>query len=176
MLHIEDHSSTMSSDRNMNIPLRDPDSDVLDLRRIPRTINVSKPRPIVPSKVNKRASTSILPSSTAQSFATSSEMPQIPESSSSKTSLSNSSRRTSVGAPSLPKRNPSYKRTKPRRQSGIVCRGRRETVRNMMMLMRTDSDRRILRNTLSRKLQRNSIATSTVSSVSPPRQQQQQQQ
>ncbi|CAB9498528.1 expressed unknown protein [Seminavis robusta] len=49
------------------------------------------------------------------------------------------------------------RRSKPRRQSGMLCRGRNDrpdTVRNMMVLMRTDSDRRILVNTLERKLRR----------------------
>jgi hypothetical protein len=48
---------------------------------------------------------------------------------------------------------PPAKRSKPRRQSGVCVVGlRRESARDRMLMMRSESDRRIQRNTLERRL------------------------
>ena len=157
MLHPPRRSSDMLlASVNENVPLRakrEPDMDYLD-GRIPRSISITtkdeqpagedstsddhhhhptKPHDMVPQKPQRLSPTN---------------------SSGDKKTLEEEEERPKL------KRNASPKRTKPRRQSGIMCRtgrnssNRRESVRNMMMLMRSESDRRILRNTLERQLQK----------------------
>ena len=125
----------------MNVPIDHQSNEMMMDMRIPRTISITKFTPAAtvedphyPTKPSKSKNTDLTPQKPVR--------------------LSPSDLLERKAALTPPRRNPSPKRSKPRRQSGVLCRGRNpETLRSMMMLMRTDSDRQILRNTLERKLQ-----------------------